>query len=146
MQNLLYLHALKMEKIIRRFVFIMEHKDYFLEIAHIDAQIFARREQLSYLHKLLCKLKECGTGRDIRDTARKIKLLHKTIAEDIKRLTNSYENIRKIILEINNKEHSLILEMKYINMLTFDKIAEETGYCRRHVLRLHEKALIELRA
>jgi len=124
----------------------MEYKKYFLEIVHIDAMISARREQIKYLYNLLCRLKECGTGKDIRETARKIKLLHKTIAADIQRLTNLYRNIRQIILGIKNKEHMLVLEMKYLNMLSFDKIAEETGYSRRHVLRLHAKALEKLTA
>ena len=120
----------------------MDYKKHFLEISHIDAIIFARREQLSYLYNLLCKLKECGEQKNIRDTSRKIKHLHKTIAADIQRLTNLYGNIREIILGIKNKEHMIILEMKYLNMLSFEKIAEQTGYSLRHILRLHEKALV----
>lgn len=45
------------------------------------------------------------------------------------------------IQKIGNSKYCEILWMRYVDMETFDQIAESTGYSVRHVLRLHGEAL-----
>lgn len=42
---------------------------------------------------------------------------------------------------MSDETEGLILRMKYIHGLSFGKIAEKTGYSRRHTIRLHGQAL-----
>lgn len=50
--------------------------------------------------------------------------------------------IESCIDELDNEKHKTILKYKYINLYTFEQIAEKMDYCdARYVVRIHNKAL-----
>ena len=45
------------------------------------------------------------------------------------------------IEQINNEDYYTVLFLRYVRKFTFEKIANETGWCWRQVHRIHAKAL-----
>lgn len=59
-------------------------------------------------------------------------------------LLNYHEQILqcdKMIAGMDDARHEQVLTMRYIDGLSWEKIAEQTGYSYRNVTRLHGKAL-----
>lgn len=57
--------------------------------------------------------------------------------------TSRRDKLIKRIHAVDNPDLEYILELRYINDLTMEQIADTVGYSVRHVHRLHEKALEE---
>ena len=69
---------------------------------------------------------------------------YEIIIETCRKLIKDHANHRdKLIKRIHAIDNPDILELRYINDLTMEEIADEMGYSVRHVHRLHEKALEE---
>lgn len=77
----------------------------------------------------------------IRD--REYQIIIETCRKLIQEHANHRDKLIKRIHAIENPDHEFILELRYINGLTWEEIADEMGYSVRHVHRLHEKALEE---
>ena len=65
---------------------------------------------------------------------------------NIKReLIDKYIDVKNKIIEqieqINNEDYYTVLFLRYVRKFTFEKIANETGWCWRQVHRIHAKAL-----
>lgn len=67
------------------------------------------------------------------------------LEERIQNLQNEGAQIRheltRVIDHLQNVQQAEILELRFIDCLDFDTIAEKTGYTLRHVLRLYTGAL-----
>ena len=60
----------------------------------------------------------------------------------------SYISLREEVLEnlqkLTDRRMRLVLELRYVNYLSWQEIAKRTGFSRRHVLRINEMGLKKL--
>ncbi len=54
------------------------------------------------------------------------------------------EEIEKLLGEVRNSNYRLLLELRYLHGLTWEQIAERMRYSRRHIIRLHGSALLQM--
>ena len=80
-------------------------------------------------------------GGDLSGYAARLDDLDRSLHAQLKRKIRIREEITEKIDAMSNETEGLILRMKYIHGLSFGKIAEKTGYSRRHTIRLHGQAL-----
>lgn len=80
----------------------------------------------------------------IKEINSKIITLENIINEDIDKLIDVKNEIRKFINNINDEELLSILSLKYISFNTFEQIAEILHFSERQIYRLHKKAIFEL--
>ncbi len=80
------------------------------------------------------------TDRVGRTTARIIDLENE-INDEIDRLVEVKLRIRELVSALPNGIHRTIIERHYILNESWEKISEKIGYSRRHITRLHDKAI-----
>lgn len=66
------------------------------------------------------------------------------LMSSVSKLMEYKREVLKIINIIENPSYRLILECRYINRMTFEKIAEQTNYDERNIYRIHKKAIDEV--
>ena len=80
-------------------------------------------------------------GGDLSGYAARLDELDRSLHAQLERKLRIRKEITDKIDAISDETEGLILRMKYIHGLSFGKIAEKTGYSRRHTIRLHGQAL-----
>lgn len=80
-------------------------------------------------------------GGDLSGYIARLDELDRSLHAQLKRKLMIREEITEKIDAMSDETEGLILRMKYIHGLSFGKIAEKTGYSRRHTIRLHGQAL-----
>jgi hypothetical protein len=75
----------------------------------------------------------------------KIVDLEKEIDADIDRLISIRDNIKAIIEAVEDDRERLLLQYRYLDGKTFEKIAVEMNYSWRQIHRLHSQALTNLK-
>lgn len=70
--------------------------------------------------------------------------LKQRIKDDIDNLVEAYTRVKSAIGEVQDKEHRMLLEMRYLTYKTWEEIALDMNYSLRHIVRIHEKALSSL--
>lgn len=75
--------------------------------------------------------------------------LNKAIAERVEVLTERREKIFRLVAELENPQHRAVLEKYYLFPehvgITWEEVAEQMGYTKRQILRIHGNALREIR-
>lgn len=130
----------------------MTIKEFLSQARTIDKEIDAKLDHLARIESMVNKVTMTITdmpGEPAKDNSRREKLIVKMIDlkweinEDIDRLIDTKREISKLIRQIDNSSYRLLLELRYINMATWEKIAEELNVAVRHVYRMHGNALLE---
>ena len=130
----------------------MTIKEYLNQARYIDREIDAKLDHLSKLNSIIYKATSTISdmpGNPTRDVTRREKAiakvidLQKEIDEEIDRLVDMKREINKFISSIPKKEYQLLLELRYVNLCTWEKVAETMNVDIRHVYRMHGAALIE---
>lgn len=103
----------------------------------------AQIEELRMLSTQISSLK-CTDGRKFTRVVDKIVDLEQEIISETDKLTNHIASIRKIIADASDTTSRTVLERKYILGETFERIAEEMGYCARQIQRIHNKSINQL--
>ena len=86
-----------------------------------------------------------GNGDDrIQSAVEKIVEIEERILQNIDDAAELRSRIEKAISDIEDKRLALLLEYKYIDGLTFERVAEKMNYSTRHILGLHGVALSAL--
>ena len=75
----------------------------------------------------------------------KIVDLENEIDADIDRLISIRENIKAVIEAVEDDRERLLLQYRYLDGWTFEKIAVEMNYSWRQIHRLHSQALTNLK-
>lgn len=70
-----------------------------------------------------------------------IEKLKKERLEKVKR----YQDIQRKIKELHKEEEQEVLHLRYITGLTWEEAADEMGYTCRHIMRIHNAALSNLK-
>ena len=71
--------------------------------------------------------------------------LEREINEEIDRSVDLQREIRAAIAAVPEERLRTLLELRYINCMTFEQIAVSMHYSYKQVCRLHGKALLEIR-
>ena len=132
----------------------MHIKDYLLQASRLDQTIDNKLEQVQRLKDIALKVtisyeKEIVSGggcvqSPMADTVNKLVDLEKEINKDIDKLVDLKREIIELIRRIDDSNHRLLLERRYLNGYGWDEVADEIGYDKRWVMRLHGRALKEI--
>ena len=128
----------------------MTVKEYFNQAYQLDARINSKIEQVSRLHELATKATSTlsdmpgsatrNTHR-MEDTIIKIIDLENEINKEIDRLVDLKTEMTRIIGSVQNMEYQRLLELRYLCFRSWKQIADEMGYSKQHIFRLHNDAL-----
>ena len=80
-------------------------------------------------------------GQRIENAATKIIDLENTLRADKKRLAETVAEIRRLIAFVDDPLLNRVLDKRYLQYQNWEQIAEELGYARAQVYRLHSKAV-----
>ena len=128
----------------------MTVKEYFNQAYQLDARINSKIEQVSRLHELATKATSTlsdmpgsatrNTHR-MEDTIIKIIDLENEINKEIDRLVDLKTEMTRVISSVQNMEYQRLLELRYLCFRSWKQIADEMGYSKQHIFRLHNDAL-----
>ncbi len=82
----------------------------------------------------------------VQTAVEKIFELEKKISTELDRLCDLRGQIGEQIVKLKDVRLRRIIFLKYVDGLTFEQIADQTGYCTRQVTRLHNTAIDMLSA
>ena len=116
----------------------MTTEEYLSQVLNLEKRIDTKIEQL----KELGPLGE-GTNHQIHIDITGIEKLKDAIYAEINRLVDLKTRIINELDNIPDNTANTILAKRYVGGETWERIAEEIGYTKRQVHRLHENALKE---
>ncbi len=130
----------------------MTIKEYLNRSRYLDREIDAKIDHLERIDSMVNRVTPVLSDMPAdpsRDNHKREKLLVKMIDlkweinEQIDELVDTKREINKLIEKIPTKEHKLLLELRYVNLFSWEKISEQMDISLRHVYRLHGAALLE---
>ena len=132
---------------------ILSAKDYLSRAYRIDQRINSKLEQVLSLRALAEKVSPVLTGmpsgkggvsNPMEDAIAKMVDLESLIGVDLQRLVDIKHEILTVIKCVAQAELQMLLELRYLSFRTWEQIAVEMNFDRRHITRLHGKALREV--
>ena len=127
----------------------MNAKEYLSQAYHIDQRIDCKMEQLESLRALATKVNSIMS--DMPKGNQNCRIMEKNIAAiidleneintDVNKLLNLKKEIVYAIRSIDNPECQTLLELRYLNFISWEKIASKMGYSLPHIFRIHVRAL-----
>ena len=131
----------------------MTRKEYLNQAYWLDRRIDSKLEQLSALKEMATKttnimnddvVSHSRNLHSLQDVISKIIDMQAEINNDIDHLVNLKQEIMQVIKEVQNPEHQILLEQRYLCFKSWESVAEELGYNVRHVYRLHDEAVEQI--
>lgn len=128
-------------------------KGYLMQAYRIDQRINSKIDQLATLKELAAKTNYTlsdmpgnpnkGISK-IENTVVKIVSLGEEITREVNALLDVKRDIMDRIRGVTDPEGQLILEQRYLLFYRWEDIAGDLGYTVRQVLRIHDKALLDI--
>ena len=81
----------------------------------------------------------------MQDVIAKIIDMQAEINADIDHLVDLKREIMQVVKAVQNPEHQTLLELRYLCFKSWEDVAEELGYNVRHIYRLHDEAVEQIR-
>lgn len=132
----------------------MGAKQYLEQAKRLDDLINAKLEQIDKLRALAEKITTEYTGSEKVDSTHRNDQLARTVAkivdlehelnEEIDEAVNLKIYIKRLINQIDNNEYKVLLFLRYINMRTWEEIAEKMNFAVSWIYVKHDKAIEEL--
>ena len=131
----------------------MTRKEYLNQAYWLDRRIDSKLEQLSALKEMATKttsimnddvVSHSRNLHSLQDVISKIIDMQAEINNDIDHLVNLKQEIMQVIKGVQNPEHQILLEQRYLCFKSWESVAEELGYNIRHVYRLHDEAVEQI--
>ena len=127
----------------------MNAKEYLSQAYHIDQRIDCKMEQIRSLREMALKVnsvmsdmpKENHSYHIMEKNIATIIDLENEINSDVNRLMSLKKEIASIVRSIDNPEYQILLELRYLNFISWEKIASKMGYSMTHIFRIHARAL-----
>ena len=128
----------------------MTAKDYLSQAWRVDRMVSAKLEQVKSLHLLAEKAtatlsdmprKPAPNSHRMEDIIVKIVDLETEINGDIERLVDLRRDIGKVIKDMANPDHQVLLELRYLAFLSWGEIAREMRYSKSRIFVIHQDAL-----
>lgn len=130
----------------------MTAKEFLMMAWEIDKRIDRKTEERDRLQAKLTAGRSAnltgmprGGRYDWTDTAAKVADIDRAIGAEISELCRIKREVNAAIDAVEDVRYRRVLELRYRNYLSWDRISEETGYDLRYVYRLHGKALLCVR-
>ena len=86
---------------------------------------------------------QSGDGK-IPAAVEKIVEQERRIDAKIAEMTKLLDEIEKLLGEVGNPDYRLLLELRYLQGLTWEQIAKKMHFSWPHIIRLHGKALLQM--
>lgn len=127
----------------------MTAREYLSQAYHIDQRINSKIEQVASLRDLSFKATATltdmpGGSRNVHSKesiVAKMMDLENEINADIDNLVDIKRDVVSMINSVDNKDCQLLLEMRYLCFMPWERIAIEMQRSLRSIYRLHDKAL-----
>lgn len=126
----------------------MTAKEYLSQYGTLNSEINAKLEQKRQLFELAASVAPSAThggSGNVSDkvgrTAAKLLDLEREINADIDRLVDLRREIEAVIAGVPDERLRTLLELRYINGVTFERIAEHLDLSAVQIWRLHKIAL-----
>lgn len=126
----------------------MTAKEYLSQYKTLNGEINAKLEQKRQLFALATSVAPsnthggCGNVSDkVGRTVAKLLDLEREINSDIDRLVDLRREIEDVIADVPDDRLRMLLELRYVNGLTFEQISQRMNYSCVQIRRLHKKSL-----
>lgn len=132
----------------------MTAREYLSQAYYLDQRINSKIEQVESLNDLAkkagCAISGMPRNPDravssMANAVEKIVDLQAEINADIDRMVRLKAEIMKVIRQVDDPELQTLLEKRYLNFHTWGQIATDMGYNVRHLYRIHDRALLEIK-
>lgn len=132
----------------------MTAREYLSQTYYLDQRINSKIEQVESLNDLAkkagCAISGMPRNPDravssMANAVEKIVDLQAEINADIDRMVRLKAEIMKVIRQVDDPELQTLLEKRYLNFHTWGQIAADMGYNVRHLYRIHDRALLEIK-
>lgn len=132
----------------------MTAKEYLGQAHYLDIRISSKLNELTELRSLAMKVTSAyGTAphtstpdnHRLEKVLARIVDLEKEIDNDIDKFVDLKREIKKVIDEVKDEKYKALLEMRYLNQMTWEQIAVKLGYDSRHIRRMHGWALQKIK-
>ena len=132
----------------------MTNKEFMKRAFEIDRRLKARRRRLEYLRSRIAASSPQVTGIPktspivtsvMEEQAVRILDLEMCIQKDERDLAVVRQEIKESIDAIRNETLSTILQMRYLDYMTWEDIMASLDYCRSYLYELHGRALRSIR-
>jgi hypothetical protein len=132
----------------------MTAREYLSQAHRLEQRINAKVDQIASLNDLATKCTAVMTGMPhspnsgsstMADAVCKIVDLQEEISREVAQLVCLKREISTVIKNVENLEYQTLLERRYLCFHTWEQIALDMCYNIRHLYRIHEKALEEVR-
>ena len=127
----------------------MNIKEYLSQAYHIDQRIDCKMEQIKSLRCLATKVNSVMS--DMPKGNQNYNIMGKNIAAiidleneinaDVNKLLNLKKEVASVVRNIGNPEYQTLLELRYLNFVGWEEIANKMGYSLPHIFRIHVRAL-----
>ncbi len=132
----------------------MTAKEYLSRGYRINDLIDSELRELSRLRERMTSLSSPGFGEKVSAgnagdasytrTVEKIIALESKIDSEIDELVSVQAEIREVINKVPNKDERLLLRLRYVEYLKWDKIAKKMNFSARRAIQIHTKALLHI--
>ena len=126
----------------------MTAKEYLAQIRNLDRRIDAKIEEKESLKSILERVTASLTERVqtskknvFEEAAAKLADLEDEIGEEINKFVLLKSTITHQIDKVPDNLYAALLSQRYLNMKTWEQIADDLNYDLRTVYKLHDKAL-----
>ena len=132
----------------------MTAREYLSQAYCLDQRISSRIEQVESLNDLArkagCAISGMPRNPDravssMANAVEKIVDLQAEINADIERMVRLKAEIMAVVRQVEDPELQTLLEKRYLNFQTWGQIAADMGYNVRHLYRIHDRALLEIK-
>ena len=126
----------------------MKAKEYLDQYRKLTTRIRILEREIEMVQEESAKMDGQPRGSDISDNTSRLALKLAEMGDELAGMKRDAlikrEEIRKTIEEVQNDAYSELLYLRYIELLTWDGVADQMVYSWRHVLRMHDKAIQEV--
>lgn len=132
----------------------MTAKEYLNQAYHIDRRIESKLSQIESLKSLAVRVTSVFSdmphspmpdNHHLEKTIADIIDLENEILDDVSELVDLKREIKNAVNQVQNEKYRTLLELRYLNFLTWEQIAVLIGYDARHIRRMHGSALQKIK-
>lgn len=113
--------------------------EFFKLYADTNLSIETKLDYLDSVKQLRDKLG--GDNGDLSTAGNAIERIEKEVEAEIARMCEIKDTADFLIKSLPDIVQRAVMERRYLLCETWNRIAEKTGYCTRHVVRIHKAAL-----
>ena len=130
----------------------MTAKEYLRQMPILEKRIKIKKSEIESLKELLCSPSIRMDGEKVQSSgdydpmaSAVVKIMEEE--EKLSEMVDMYMEARRIvtgqILSLDTNQYADVLYCKYVTGMTFQKMEEVIGYCKRQLIRYHGYALLE---